>query len=44
MLIYIIRHGVTEWNRMKKVQGCADIPLAEEGRALAEKQEELFLK
>ncbi len=37
MLLYIIRHGVTEWNRLKKVQGCADIPLAKEGRALAEK-------
>lgn len=37
MLLYIIRHGVTEWNRLKKVQGCVDIPLAKEGRALAEK-------
>lgn len=37
MLLYIIRHGVTSWNRLKKVQGCADIPLAPEGCALAEK-------
>ncbi len=35
MVIYIIRHGVTEWNALKKVQGIADIPLAEEGILLA---------
>lgn len=37
MLIYVLRHGVTEWNRLKKVQGTADIPLAEEGIALAKR-------
>lgn len=37
MLLYIIRHGVTEWNELKKVQGAADIPLAPEGVRLAEK-------
>lgn len=37
MLIYIIRHGVTEWNRLKKVQGTADIPLAPEGIELAKR-------
>ena len=37
MLIYVLRHGVTEWNRLKKVQGSADVPLAEEGIALAKK-------
>lgn len=35
MLLYIVRHGVTEWNKLKKVQGTADIPLAEEGIRLA---------
>lgn len=35
MLLYILRHGVTEWNRLKKVQGRADIPLAEAGERLA---------
>lgn len=35
MKIYIIRHGVTEWNTLQKVQGSADIPLAEEGIRLA---------
>lgn len=37
MKIYVVRHGVTEWNRLKKVQGAADIPLAEEGVYLAKK-------
>lgn len=37
MLLYIVRHGVTAWNRLKKVQGCADIPLAPEGIALAKR-------
>lgn len=35
MLLYIIRHGETEWNALRKVQGCADIPLAAEGIRLA---------
>lgn len=35
MLLYIVRHGVTEWNRLKRVQGAMDIPLAEEGVRLA---------
>lgn len=37
MLLYIVRHGITEWNALKKVQGCVDIPLAEEGIRLAVK-------
>lgn len=37
MLIYIVRHGLTEWNKLKKLQGAADIPLAKEGILLAEK-------
>lgn len=37
MLIYIIRHGVTEWNKLKKVQGAVDIPLAPQGLELARK-------
>lgn len=35
MIIYIVRHGVTEWNALKKVQGSADIPLAQDGIRLA---------
>ena len=37
MLIYIVRHGLTEWNKLKKLQGAADVPLAKEGIFLAEK-------
>ena len=37
MLIYIVRHGLTEWNKLKKLQGAADVPLAKEGVLLAEK-------
>lgn len=37
MKIYVVRHGVTEWNRLKKVQGAMDIPLAEEGIELAKR-------
>ncbi len=35
MRLYIIRHGETEWNREKKLQGQSDVPLNEYGRELA---------
>lgn len=35
MELYIIRHGQTEWNKLKKLQGHTDIELNESGRALA---------
>lgn len=35
MILYIIRHGETEWNKVKRMQGQTDIPLAEEGIRLA---------
>ena len=35
MILYIIRHGETEWNKVKRLQGQTDIPLAEEGIRLA---------
>ncbi len=31
--IAFIRHGVTDWNRLGRLQGRADIPLSPEGRA-----------
>ncbi len=37
MLLYVLRHGVTQWNKLKKVQGAMDIPLAPEGIELAKK-------
>ena len=42
MEILLTRHGQTEWNRMKKVQGRADIELNEKGRKQAEKTRELL--
>lgn len=37
MILYVIRHGITEWNRQKKIQGTADIALDEEGIHLAKR-------
>ena len=33
-MLAVIRHGPTEWNAAKKLQGMSDIPLSAEGRAL----------
>lgn len=35
MKLYMIRHGETAWNKERKLQGHADIPLNENGRTLA---------
>ena len=40
MMLYIVRHGETDWNRMRKVQGHTDIPLNDYGRHLAEETAE----
>ncbi|MBR3041256.1 MAG: histidine phosphatase family protein, partial [Eubacterium sp.] len=34
-MLYIIRHGKTDWNNLHKIQGRTDVPLNEEGRAMA---------
>ena len=33
MLIYLLRHGLTEYNAEKRYQGQRDIPLSAAGRA-----------
>lgn len=35
-MLYIMRHGTTEWNVMHRLQGRTDIPLNADGRKLAE--------
>lgn len=35
-MLYIMRHGKTEWNARHKLQGRTDIPLNEEGRSMAQ--------
>lgn len=44
MLICFIRHGETEWNRAKKLQGRCDIPLSPIGREQANKIGRLLTK
>ena len=34
-MLYIMRHGKTEWKSLHKLQGRTDIPLNEEGRLMA---------
>jgi len=35
MKLYIMRHGETRWNQTRRLQGCSDIALNENGIALA---------
>lgn len=37
MAIYFARHGLTDWNNEKRIQGSVDIELNEEGRVQAKK-------
>lgn len=37
MQLTLVRHGETEWNRLRKCQGTSDIPLNETGRGQAKK-------
>lgn len=35
-MLYLIRHGRTDWNDKRKLQGWTDVPLNEEGKRMAE--------
>lgn len=35
--VYLVRHGVTEWNKSFRYQGATDIPLSSEGEEQAER-------
>ena len=37
MKLYIVRHGETDWNKKRRIQGQVDIPLNDFGRSLARK-------
>lgn len=41
-MLYIMRHGRTDWNDRHKLQGRTDIPLNGEGRRMAEKAGEEY--
>ena len=41
-MLYIMRHGRTDWNDKHKLQGRTDIPLNAEGRCMAEKAAEEY--
>ena len=41
-MLYIMRHGKTDWNEKRKLQGRTDIPLNDAGRKMAEKAREEY--
>ena len=41
-MLYIMRHGKTDWNAKKKLQGRVDIPLNEEGIEMAKKAKDEY--
>ena len=41
-MLYIMRHGKTDWNVLYKIQGRTDIPLNDDGRKMALDANELY--
>ena len=44
MEIFVVRHGTTEWNRKRKIQGGTDIPLDDKGILMAEMSGQTMLR
>ena len=44
MLLYLVRHGETDWNRQHRIQGSTDIPLNDTGRRQARATGELLAR
>jgi broad specificity phosphatase PhoE len=42
--LYLVRHGETEWNAARRIQGRTDIPLNDTGRAQARQAAELLAR
>ena len=42
MIVSLVRHGVTEWNKVHRYQGQTDVPLSDDGRVQAEQLSKRF--